>query len=183
MYQQQHTMPTPHQNPPRMAATNGAATTGNGANPQQQFQQANQATSGVNTQFPASYSNQVPNNYQENQATQQQWTNGGGGAGSNPAAAAYSGQNFPGYTNPDFNQQQQWQQQNGNTWNPNNHARWNNNSSNNNATADNNQQQHQPPTTIQPPTPGVQKQNRPPCDSNYQRTFDYVQQCQNWTAQ
>ena len=166
-----------------MAATNGAATTGNGANPQQQFQQANQATSGVNTQFPASYSNQVPNNYQENQAAQQQWTNGGGGAGSNPAAAAYSGQNFPGYTNPDFNQQQQWQQQNGNTWNPNNHARWNNNSSNNNATADNNQQQHQPPTTIQPPTPGVQKQNRPPCDSNYQRTFDYVQQCQNWTAQ
>ena len=165
-----------------MAATNGAATTGNGANPQQQFQQANQATSGVNTQFPASYSNQVPNNYQENQAGQQQWTNGGGGAGSNPAAAAYSGQNFPGYTNPDFNQQQQWQQQNGNTWNPNNHARWNNNSSNNNA-ADNNQQQHQPPTTIQPPTPGVQKQNRPPCDSNYQRTFDYVQQCQNWTAQ
>ena len=158
MYQQQ----------PRMAAGNGA-----NAAAAAQFQQANQATSGVNAQFPASYSNQVPNNYQENQ----QWTNGGGGAGSNPAAAAYSGQNFPGYPNPDFNQQ--WQQQNGNTWNPNNHARWNNNSSN----AENNQQQHQPPTTIQPPTPGVQKQNRPPCDSNYQRTFDYVQQCQNWTAQ
>ena len=167
---------------------------GNGATAapplQGQFQQANQATSGVNSQFPANsgYNNQVQqSNYQQQQP---QWNNGGGAAAGAAAAAqqagqqagagAYSGQNgFPGYNNPDFNQQWSQQQQNGNTWqNP--VGSWQQNNNNN----------QQPPTTVQPPT--VQKQNnqvvsgqasQPPCDSNYQRTFDYVQQCQNWTAQ
>ena len=158
---------------------------GNGATAAGQFQQANQATSGVNSQFPANsgYNNQVQqSNYQ-----QPQWNNGGGAtataaqqAGQQAGAGAYSGQNgFPGYNNPDFNQQWSQQQQNGNTWqNP--VGTWQQNNNNN----------QQPPTTVQPPT--VQKQNnqvvsgqanQPPCDSNYQRTFDYVQQCQNWTAQ
>lgn len=173
--------PGQQQNQPRMA--------GNGAT-SQQFQQANQATSGVNSQFPANsgYNNQVQqSNYQQQQP---QWNNGGGSAAGAAAAAqqagqqagagAYSGQNgFPGYNNPDFNQQWSQQQQNGNTWqNP--VGSWQQNNNNN----------QQPPTTVQPPT--VQKQNnqvvsgqasQPPCDSNYQRTFDYVQQCQNWTAQ
>ena len=162
---------------------------GNGATAAQ-FQQANQATSGVNSQFPANsgYNNQVQqSNYQQQQP---QWNNGGGAAAGAAAAAqqagqqagagAYSGQNgFPGYNNPDFNQQWSQQQPNGNTWqNP--VGSWQQNNNNN----------QQPPTTVQPPT--VQKQNnqvvsgqanQPPCDSNYQRTFDYVQQCQNWTAQ
>merc|ERR1712228_960187 len=79
MYQQQQSS-MPHQPPLRMAAAVPAA--GNGANPQQLQQQANQATSGVNTQFPASYSNQVPNNYQETQ-----WSNSAAAPSAGPSAA------------------------------------------------------------------------------------------------
>ena len=174
MYQQQ----------PRMAAGNGA-----NAAAAAQFQQANQATSGVNAQFPASYNNQV-SNYQP----QQQWNNGGGG-GASGGGGAFSGQNFPGYNNPDhagFNQQPQWsnhQQNGGNNWNPAQNP-WQNNNNNQQNTAAPPVVPSQPPTTAQQQPPTVQKQNlavsgqaQPPCDSNYQRTFDYVQQCQNWTAQ
>ena len=138
---------------PRMA--------GNGAAAQfQQPQTPNQATS-VNAQFPAGYNNQVSNYPQ-----QQQWNNGAGASG-------YSGQpanNFVGYNNPDFAQmQQQNHQQNwpSNGWS--NPGSWNNNP----ATSAVNDLQKPNNTSGQP---------GPPCD-NYQRTFDYVQQCQNWTAQ
>ena len=134
-----------YQPQPRMAST------GNGIQ-QPQFQ----ATS-VNTQFPASYNNQVSN------YNPQHWNQ-------NTFSGQQNAQSFAGYpnsgtNNPDFSQQH-WQQQNGTHWNPG----WQNS-------------QVQPVKSANPT--GNNQVNQPTqasCD-NYQRTFDYVQECQNWTTQ
>ena len=92
--------------------------------------------------------------------------NVGGNSGAASAGAAPTGtwNNYgcpPGYSQ--YNQQQ-WQQG------------WNNSGAWSSATG-----QQVPGQQSQQPAPQQTQQNQQKGCDNYQRTFDYVQQCQNWT--
>ena len=158
-----------YQPQPRMAGTAG--------NGPQQFHEQNQAAStSVNAQFPASYSGNQVSNYPQNPAPQNHWNNAGAAPNGAPNGATNSAPNYPngfqGYHpsgNPaDFGaQQQHWQQQQqqqqsgSNNWSAPHQPGWNNNQS----------------------LKGANSSNAPANCDNYQRTFDYVQECQNWTTQ
>ena len=99
-------------------------------------------------------------------ANQFSYNYNGGQAG---GAAGTWQNNYPGYSQQ-YNQQHWQQPQSGPNGQPVPQQSWNNSGAWPNPGGGQPQQQQQP-----------QQQNQQKGCDNYQRTFDYVQQCQNWT--